>query len=363
MGKIPNHKYFALNEEFRTANKLIRLGLGELQNISLSNDFYFLPFQLLSQGLERFMKAYVCLGYCFSKNELPPAKYILSLGHDLEKLLGEIIKEYYIIHNGEQFKIDKKFLIENERLKQLLFILSEFGKLARYHNFDVITDNKKIGINPTELWENFENKIAPNTSDRLQKLLNPDSKHEIFDGISRTIVTVFEQFISALTRQFIFGTLGQLGKQLISGTSLFDFGLVYQGKFGVTDYKKETNYFKQRQKKSTKRTIADEVRRRFNSNYKSKRITKKQFRGEWPFLVDEVIIECRHERWCVVTIEKKDYALNGTAKGRYKIETPHEGGSSYPRLHNRRVPKIGPKPLKSPNYKSSNCPFTNCINS
>lgn len=59
MGEIEIQKFAALNEEFDTANKLVRLGLGELQNINLDNDFYFLPFQLLSQGFERFMKAYI----------------------------------------------------------------------------------------------------------------------------------------------------------------------------------------------------------------------------------------------------------------------------------------------------------------
>jgi hypothetical protein len=63
MNKINITKHFALLEEFQPSNKLIRLGFGELQNISLNNDFYFLPFQLLSQGFERFMKAYICLGY------------------------------------------------------------------------------------------------------------------------------------------------------------------------------------------------------------------------------------------------------------------------------------------------------------
>lgn len=60
MSKIEVAKFFTLNEEFETADKLIRLGFGELQNINLVNDFYFLPFQLLSQGFERFMKSYIC---------------------------------------------------------------------------------------------------------------------------------------------------------------------------------------------------------------------------------------------------------------------------------------------------------------
>ena len=44
------------------------------------------------------------------------------------------------------------------------------------------------------------------------------------------------------------------------------------------------------------------------------------------FYHSSVIIECREKHWCVVTIEGKDYALNGAAKMRYKLEDVHEAG-------------------------------------
>lgn len=79
MAKIEIQKIALLIEEFEIANKLIRLGFGELQNINLDNDFYFLPLQLLSQGFERFMKAYICVGYIEKHETLPDTK--LSLIH------------------------------------------------------------------------------------------------------------------------------------------------------------------------------------------------------------------------------------------------------------------------------------------
>ncbi|MFT7036343.1 MAG: hypothetical protein ACJA2S_004872 [Cyclobacteriaceae bacterium] len=30
------------------------------------------------------------------------------------------------------------------------------------------------------------------------------------------------------------------------------------------------------------------------------------------------------KHWCIVTIDGFDYALNGSAQGRYKLESPHE---------------------------------------
>ncbi len=325
MGEIDTQKYIALLEEFETANKLIRLGLGELQNINLDNDFYFLPFQLLSQGFERFMKAYICVGHLEKHGILPDFQYLKKIGHDLEKLLMDIKDNYYNSYLPEQFKKDKEFLSENADLKELLFILSEFGKIARYYNFDFITDNSKIGINPKEFWQKFEEKIMPIDEKMVEKLMNHDIDREIYQEITNYIIIVFEKFIASLSRQIVFNTLGQTGKQLTT-SSFFDYGLLYEGDFGKTDYRKITTKFKESPKSIHKRTIGDEFNRKYNSDFKSKKITKNEYAGDWPFYVDEVIIECRQKHWCIVTIDGYDYALNGAAKGRYKLESPHDAG-------------------------------------
>ena len=40
----------------------------------------------------------------------------------------------------------------------------------------------------------------------------------------------------------------------------------------------------------------------------------------------EIGLECRKKHWCIVTINGYDYALNGAAKRKYKLEDPHEAG-------------------------------------
>ncbi len=323
MPEIENIKYFALLEEIETSDKLIKLGFGELQNINSTNDFYFLPFQLLSQGFERFMKAYICIGYFHKHGKLPNFKYLKKLGHDLEKLLNEIIENYYVNFNRQQFDLDNDFIQKNSDLKKLLFILSEFGKLSRYHNFDLITDNIKIGVDTKKLWEEFENNILDEND--YKKLMNFDLSHEVYQKITNQIITVFEKFISALSRQFIFKCLGQKGLQL-SATTVFDFGMLYEKDFGKRDYRSQTTKYKETPKKVHKRTMLDELQRNINPDYKSRKINKKEYDGDWPFYVDEVIIECRKNHWCIVTIDGFDYALNGSASGRYKLEFPHDAG-------------------------------------
>lgn len=88
-------KSLAIIQELETTEKLIKLGFGELQNIDLVNDFYFLPFQLLSQGFERLLKTTICLGYLNIHNKYPSLGDIKGLGHDLIRLKDEILSHYF----------------------------------------------------------------------------------------------------------------------------------------------------------------------------------------------------------------------------------------------------------------------------
>lgn len=195
--------------------------------------------------------------------------------------------------------------------------------MARYHNFDLITDNTKIGVNTKKLWEDFENKVLD--SKDYEKLMDFNLSHEVYQKISTYIIVVFEKYISAISRQFIFKCWGQKGLQL-SASTFFDFGILYEKDFGKKDYRNQTTKYKETPKKVHKRTKFDEVQRKINPEYKSKKILKSEYIGDWPFYVDEVIIECRQRHWCIVTIDGFDYALNGSAKGPYKLENPHDAG-------------------------------------
>ena len=323
MQEIENKKYFALLEEFETFDKLIKLGFGELQNINFDNNIYFLPFQLLSQGFERYMKAYICLGHFHNHGRLPNHKYLKNLGHDLERLIDEILEKYYIDFSRPQFDLDNTFLRENTDIKKLLYILSEFGKVSRYHNFDLITDNAKIGVDTGKLWEDYENSILDRSD--YKKLMDYNLKHEVYQKISSHIIIIFEKFVSALSRQFIFECLGKRGLQ-ISATTAFNFGMLYEKDFGKKDYRSQTTKYKQAPRKVHKRTILDELQRKKDPSYQSRKIRKEDYQGDWPFYAGEVIIECREKHWCIVTIKGFDYALNGSASGRYKLEFPHDAG-------------------------------------
>ena len=127
-----------------------------------------------------------------------------------------------------------------------------------------------------------------------------------------------------MSRQIIFDCIGEKAKQVCS--SFYDFGMLYENDFGNRDYRKNTTRYNEVPKKVHKRTLKDYLDRRFNPNIKYKKILKSEFDGDWPFYANEVIIECRYKNWCIVTIDGYDYALNGSAKGRYKLENPQDAG-------------------------------------
>lgn len=320
---IPLRKIVLL-EELEASVKLIQLGFGELQNLSSKNNFYFLPFQLLSQGFERFLKSYICLGYFEKTGKFPEFKLIKELGHDLEKLTAYALENYFNEKNIPLLKEDKHFLFNDADLKELLFILSEFGKMARYHNFDIITGNGKPSIDPKERWQAFESKIINANSKTKEKLLDWELNEELWGEISRYIIIIFERYIGALSRQFTMGDLGALAKQY-SG-NVFEFISTWSSKLGIKDYRLITTRYKQLPKKIHKRNFFDWYRRRYNPNYKSKKIERSKYEGEWPFYAEEVIIECREKNWCIVTINGCDYGLNGSAQTRYKLENPNSAG-------------------------------------
>jgi hypothetical protein len=314
----------SLNEELNTSVRLIKLGFGEYQNLDMANDFYYLPFQLISSGFERLMKCYICFGHYEKEGEFPDPKLFRNkLGHDLIKLKRHITDNYFQ-ENSPALSQDLVFIKKDKGLEKLIGLLSEFGKFARYFNLNVVTGEVDPGVDVKASWEEYETNYVINNKELISKLADFETRNEVLDTITKRIIEKLERFTRALARQFTLGKLGSLAQQYSS--SINDFLLLNDSDLGTIDYRKNTTRYVQRDHKPHKRTIKDDYNRRRNKDYKSQQVSKESFNGEWPFYAGKVIIECRQKHWCVVTIENYDYALNGAAKGRYKIEDVHEAG-------------------------------------
>jgi len=318
-------KNLALIEELRNSINLIKLGLGEFQNLDFANDFYHLPFQLLSSGFERLMKCHICLGHIEIHKVYPnPKLFKANLKHDLIKIKQYIIDNHFSTRDIPALEDDLKYISQDRDLHVLIELLSEFGKFSRYYNLDVVTGEYKPSINVEKLWQEFETKLLLRDRDLTKKLNKFEKQAEILDSINRLIIIKLERFSRAISRQFTLGKLGQLAQQYSS--MVFPFLMLQDSELGKTDYRNHTTSHKQKEVKRHKRNVTDEITRKINKNYRSKKITKTEFKGDWPFYSNEIIIECRDKNWCIVTIDGYDYALNGAAAGRFKLENVHDAG-------------------------------------
>lgn len=313
-----SQKFLSLDDELRTSCRLIKLGLGELQCISMTEDFYHLPFQLLSSGLERLMKCYICLVYEANEGKFPTYKYLSEkLRHNLSKLKKEIVEKYFKANNIPALKEDIDFLNKTPLLNKVLHVLSEFGKFARYYNLDVVTGNTKATFNPDAEWEDIENDIIKTISGfRYEHLL--EKGDEYYQKINIEIVKIIERFVRAISRQF---TLGQHGDKLqqLSGT-YSAFRNLRDSELGQKDYRLAPKILKEQKDKwhSRKETKI------LNGRYPARKLHRNSFDVEWPFRSDEVIVECRDELFCIVNINGYDFALNGAAKSRFGYPYPHD---------------------------------------
>ncbi len=317
-----------LSDELETAAKLIQLGFGEFQNLDMGNDFYYLPFQLLSSGFERLMKCHICLGYHEKHNMYPDFKYLKNCGgkggHDLLELKQTILTSCFSTHSIQVLQEDIDLLTNDKDLERLIYLLSEFGKYARYHNLDIVTSASTSSINVKMLWEEYENDIITSNPNLLQKLGDIEAGEEVLDYTKRQILIKLEKFARAICRQFTVGRLGDKALQF-SGV-LYPFIMLNDNELGNRNYRQETTQYKEKERKAHTRTLFDEFQRKTSKHYRHAMVKKEEFAGDWPFYHDEVIIECREKHWCIVTIDNKDYALNGSAQGRYKLEGVHEAG-------------------------------------
>ena len=306
-----------LQQEFDLSYKLVCKGLGELQRIDYSNDFYFLPLLLLSQGIERFLKSYI-IAYKIENEEENLFPENLRT-HSLVKLLDIIKQDFYVIGSRDTDIKDEQYL-SNTYLNKLLDILSDFGNNGRYYNINHLINSNNIS--PISRWEKLEQDLIPLTGEKYLKLTDINTKNNYYKRVNNKIIIIIEKFLSILSRQHIFGRTSKvfLGST-IANFSTFEY--MYDENYGKTDYtiaKKEYGH----EYTAHKRTIIDRLRT--SLFYKQKKILKSQYEGEWPFKSESVTLESRENKFYIVIIDGYEYALNGKTSSRLKLPTPNKAG-------------------------------------
>jgi len=312
-------RVMALIQELETARELIKAGFGELQEIRISNDFYHLPQQLLSSGLERLLKCYFCLVYEARNGAFPDKSFVKSIGHSLVDAKQMLVDDYFESNGIPLLVDDLDFLRNDTLLDQIISILSEFGKMARYYNLDIVVGNPNPPIDPNSEWERLETRVEDPSP-----YLKPDSlealHRDYYPRVNAKIVAKLERFVRAVTMQFTLGKHGSRLKQL--SPIVFDFIMLKEEAFGTTDYRRSVVRNQQTKANWSKRS----QKKALSSRWPSRLAVAATYDDKWPFRTDEVVVECRDNMFCVVNVKGYDFALNGSAKTRYGYPDPHDSG-------------------------------------
>ncbi len=209
-----NLRALVLGFEVRDSIKLIERGLGELQLIDMSNDFYLPAFLFLSGGLERLMKCIICL-LQFEQNGTFPSKGELQRrGHDLEALLAEVADTCFAKLDGRTaIEADAIYLRSDEDMRDTVRILSRFGASARYYNLDVAAGADPSVESPADEWARMESEIVAARPELVEDLANPTAP--IYDKVNPELVGRIERVARALCRLFTLGPLGKRGGEML----------------------------------------------------------------------------------------------------------------------------------------------------
>lgn len=301
---------YLFQEEFNLAYKLIYKGLGEIQNISNENNFYFLPMLLLSQGIERFLKLYILAFYDTKGISLKSEEKKLKT-HNIKQLINIITEQKLFQHPWNQDNVN--YLKTDPYLQNILEIFSDFGHNGRYYNINSILKIEEEHKPITE-WEKFETKIIP-MDIAIAKLMDiPVVQKDYYNELNKKIVIILEKFLSTLSQQL-------KNNQLSYGTTLCNFQYfadLQEHRLGTKDYRLEdipshkTRYPYKRNFRSCIKSIF---------LYKNKTIRKSSYDKKWPFKVEKITLEQRENKYYVIIINGYEYALNGYTSTHLKLQS------------------------------------------
>jgi hypothetical protein len=204
--------------ELDDAIGLVKAGLHELQRIDGANDAYHELLMSLSNGLERLMKVVLCYQERQSTGTFPSSAQWRrgASGHDLEALLGHILKECFTSSYTDRIpaaRVDAHVLKSNQRLRRIVRILSDYGKGGRYHNLDGATTGGSDNQSPEAQWMRLEMEIHHERSGWEEELQDGSGLGRVYRRVNKELVVGVELLVRALARLFTLGPLGEEGKR------------------------------------------------------------------------------------------------------------------------------------------------------
>ena len=189
--------------------------MGDLQKISLSNNFYHAPILLLSSGFERLIKCLLCLALMDDHGIFKKSPYETSgkKGHNLYCLLNKLL---WVCAEKNYSSADIDFLNNDKDLREIFFRLSNFAQGGRYYNLDIVLKGKSDHEDPAEEWEKIEKTVLklPTGEDILKKLKDGDlGDLGGYKEINLRLIIILKRFTGALLRLLDLPDFGDFAKQ------------------------------------------------------------------------------------------------------------------------------------------------------
>lgn len=313
-------RFLCLHEELDTSKKLIESGFGHLQEVDTSNPFYALPHLLLASGLERLMKCYISVIHKSRNGAYPDPKMMRHLGHDLEKLLDEILSKYFGGLHRPIVKHDFAFISEQSSLRESVRILSLFGKKGRYYNLDIVAGDDIEPIDPTDEWKALEQSLE----DPVPYIQEPERLYrDYYPKVNSLLIAGLERLIRAIAMQFTLGDHNDPYREIKPLSIVYkDFLTLRDSEFGTIDYRRSVEILKVEQDQ-LECYSDDEIA---NSKWPTRPVHSRDYANEWPFRIDSATIECRKKMCAIVYLEGYAFALNGFARSHFGYPFPHDAG-------------------------------------
>jgi hypothetical protein len=213
MSTLTQQQVVALLDELESATKLIDLGVGELHKIDGANDYYHLPLQLLSQGLERFLKLTYVMAQIGSKGSPPTLRRMSRhYGHELLPLTEDLVNlveqsAEYATRPAVQDDID--FIRSDRDLRRVLEMLSAFGKEGRYHRLDELLGaaSADSDSDPYRRWAAFELEVVQRHEDWPERGGSVEDSADLHRDIATYIAGRVDRFARAIARMWTLGAL------------------------------------------------------------------------------------------------------------------------------------------------------------
>lgn len=232
------YREICLLMEVETSIKLLKKGMGDLQKISGSNDFYHAPILLLSSGYERLIKCLLCLALMDGNGEFkePPFEKSKGKGHNVDYLLRRLLSICEQKKYSSKFpaaKADIDFISKDKDLREIISLLSDFAQGGRYYNLDMVLNGTSKYKDPAEGRDKIVNTIIQRREYLLKELYNGDSDY-FYKEINRELIITLEKFARSLARLFTLADFGDFAKR--ASPLVFDYLMLMDKDLGTRDY-------------------------------------------------------------------------------------------------------------------------------